>query len=365
MSQLPQAKIQQHNLQIQQMRPQLTKQPQKITCESSFVNTCSVTIMNNYSILQHIFVFAAVGQPIGKGQSFPLNAVQIIQQPASGSGGRHLTYSLQQFMQQTKGSGSMIITSQPIITTVTQSQQPTGQMVTKVLGSSAVPTTHLQTLSATPISVSHVSAVQASNVTAQPTASSISITGVASQAGKSMTVTTVAQDASAGTTIQVQPVTTAAQQVSQTTTQQLIPQTQVVQQVSVASHTPQKILTQTAHQIQVTPATIQQVQAGSMAQCVSATPSAVTVTITPASQSTPGTTTLIQQPVVVTQVTQATSQPSTVTSQAALAAAAALPTATVTVASVVQSSSQSQQTTPGSAKPAAPYAMRTRNHPKT
>ncbi|XP_022342498.2 helicase domino-like isoform X2 [Crassostrea virginica] len=337
-SQLPQAKIQQHNLQIQQMRPQLTKQPQKIT---------------------------SVGQPIGKGQSFPLNAVQIIQQPASGSGGRHLTYSLQQFMQQTKGSGSMIITSQPIITTVTQSQQPTGQMVTKVLGSSAVPTTHLQTLSATPISVSHVSAVQASNVTAQPTASSISITGVASQAGKSMTVTTVAQDASAGTTIQVQPVTTAAQQVSQTTTQQLIPQTQVVQQVPVASHTPQKILTQTAHQIQVTPATIQQVQAGSMAQCVSAPPSAVTVTITPASQSTPGTTTLIQQPVVVTQVTQATSQPSTVTSQAALAAAAALPTATVTVASVVQSSSQSQQTTPGSAKPAAPYAMRTRNHPKT
>lgn len=99
-------------------------------------------------ILSNVFVFTAVGQQVGKGQSFPLNAVQIIQQPASGSGGRHLTYSLQQFMQQNKGSG-MIITSQPIITTVTQSQQPQGQMVTKVLGSSAVPTTHLQTLSAT------------------------------------------------------------------------------------------------------------------------------------------------------------------------------------------------------------------------
>ncbi|XP_062606790.1 helicase domino-like isoform X2 [Saccostrea cucullata] len=336
-SQIPQAKIQ-HIQQIQQqMRHQLTKQPQKIT---------------------------SVGQPVGKGQSFPLNAVQIIQQPASGATRQHLTYSLQQFMQQNKGSG-MIITSQPIITTVTQSQQPTGQMVTKVLPTSAVPTTHLQTLSATPISVTHVSAVQASNVTAQPAATSISLTGVGGQAGKPLTVTTVAQDASTGTTIQVQPATTGTQQGSQTTTQQLIPQTQVVQQVPLASHTPQKILTQTAHQIQVTPGSIQQVQAGNIAQAVSATPTAVTLTITPAAQSAPSTGTLIQQPVVVTQAVQATSQPSTVTSQAALAAAAALPTTTVTVASAVQSSTQSQQTTPGSAKPAAPYAMRTRNHPKT
>lgn len=66
-------------------------------------------------------------------------------------------------------------------------------------------------------------------------------------------------------------------------------------------------------------------------------------------------------------VTQATTQPSTVTSQAALAAAAALPTTTLTVASAVQSLSQPQQTqaTPCAAKPSAPYAMRTRNHPKT
>ncbi|XP_052714542.1 helicase domino-like isoform X3 [Crassostrea angulata] len=334
-SQLPQAKIQ-HIQQIQQIRQQQgIKQPQKIT---------------------------SVGQQVGKGQSFPLNAVQIIQQPASGSGGRHLTYSLQQFMQQNKGSG-MIITSQPIITTVTQSQQPQGQMVTKVLGSSAVPTTHLQTLSATPISVTHVSAVQASNVTAQPTASTISITGVGSQAGKPLTVNTVAQDGSTGTTIQVQPSPSATQLGSQTTTQQLIPQ-QMVQQVSVTSHTAQKILTQTAHQIQVTPGTIQQVQSGNIAQVVSATPTAVTVTITPAAQSNLGTGTLLQQPVVVT---QATTQPSTVTSQAALAAAAALPTTTLTVASAVQSLSQPQQTqaTPCAAKPSAPYAMRTRNHPKT
>ncbi|XP_061196592.1 helicase domino-like [Saccostrea echinata] len=335
-SQIPQAKIQ-HIQQIQQQMRHQLKQPQKIT---------------------------SVGQQVAKGQSFPLNAVQIIQQPASGATGRHLTYSLQQFMQQNKGSG-MIITSQPIITTVTQSQQPTGQMVTKVLPTSAVPTTHLQTLSATPISVTHVSAVQASNVTAQPVATSISLTGVGGQAGKPLTVTTVAQDASTGTTIQVQPATAATQQGSQTTTQQLIPQTQVVQQVPVASHTPQKILTQTAHQIQVTPGSIQQVQAGNVAQAVSATPTAVTLTITPAAQSVPSTGTLIQQPVVVTQAVQATSQPSTVTSQAALAAAAALPSTTVTIASAVQSSTQSQQTTPGSAKPAAPYAMRTRNHPKT
>ncbi|XP_048751446.2 helicase domino-like isoform X4 [Ostrea edulis] len=333
-SQLPQAKIQ--HIQQMQMRHQLAKQPQKIT---------------------------SVSQPFGKGQSFPLNAVQIIQQPASGTGGRqHLTYSLQQIMQQNKGSG-MIITSQPIITTVTQSQQPTGQIMTKVLGTSAVPTTHLQTLSATPISVTHVSAVQASNVTAQPAASSISITGVAGQAGKPLTVTTVAQDSSSGTTIQVQP-TASAQQGSQTTTQQLIPQTQVVQQVPVASHTPQKIIS-TAHQIQVNSGTLQQMQTGSIAQAGQSTPTAVTVTITPAAQSSPSTGTLLQQPVIVTQTTQTTSQPSTVTSQAALAAAAALPATNVTVASAAQSSSLSQQTTPGAAKPAAPYAMRTRNHPKT
>ena len=157
----------------------------------------------------HLHV-SAITQPVGKAQGIPLNAVQLIQQPPGS--GRHLTYQLQQIVQNTgKNPGSMIITSQPtIIATMTQSQQQGGHMVTKVLGTAA-PTPQIQTIaSTTPLTVAHVTAVATPATQTQATVATISVAQPSGQVNKPVTISTVTQES--GTTIQVHPVVTASQQ---------------------------------------------------------------------------------------------------------------------------------------------------------
>ncbi|KAK3083777.1 hypothetical protein FSP39_003020, partial [Pinctada imbricata] len=269
-----------------QQRAQLGKQPQKIT---------------------------SLTQPVGKAQGIPLNAVQIIQQPP-GAGGRHLTYQLQQIVQNSK---SMIITSQPtIIATMTQSQQPTGQLVTKVVGTA--PTAQIQTIaSSVPLAGGTAVTAVATPVThSQGAVATLSVAGTG-QVNKPVTITTVTQQDS-GQAVQVHPVasaTTQQQPAQGGVTQQTVPQQ--------ATLTPQqqKVVTlaqgnQQVQQLQVTSGNLQQIQVSHSSSTPQpqqvAPPAPITMTVTLATPA-PATAPSVPLP------PQSVVQGNTVTSQAALA----------------------------------------------
>ncbi|XP_060081235.1 helicase domino-like isoform X1 [Ylistrum balloti] len=297
-----------------------------------------------------------VGKPV------PLNAVQIIQQPSTG---QNVTYQLQQLVKRNPGSG-VIITSQPptIIATVTQGQQ--GQLVQKVLSTSATQSSHLQTITA----ASHHPVTHATIVTGTPQMSvaTLSLATASSQATKPTVVSTLSTDPRQA--VQVHSV--------------------APQQAKIAAISQSTATSQTIQQIQVTPATIQQVHT---TVATPAIPQPLTVTVAPSSQSPALTATILQTipapvqqeapsgPQATTQIQVTTIPQSTanvaaqqtllpvgaVTAQAAAAAVQALPQGTAQGLVNVTQSPQQQAAAAAAAAAAGskgPYAMRTRNPPK-
>ncbi|XP_069134718.1 helicase domino-like isoform X2 [Argopecten irradians] len=291
-----------------------------------------------------------VGKPV------PLNAVQIIQQPSTG---QNVTYQLQQLVKRNPGSG-MIITSQPtIIATVTQGQQ--GQLVHKVLSTSATQSSHLQTITAASNPVTHATLVTG---TPHMSVATLSLATASSQATKPTVVSTLSTD-------------------PRQTVHSVAPQ-----QAKIATISQSTATSQTIQQIQVTPATLQQVHTTVSAPNV---PQPLTVTVAPSSQSPALTATILQTiPAPVQQesppVPQATTQiqvttipqssanvvsqqtllpVGAVTAQAAAAAVQALPQGTAQgIVSVTQSPQQQAAAAAAAAGSKGPYAMRTRNPPK-
>ncbi|KAK3606446.1 hypothetical protein CHS0354_041388 [Potamilus streckersoni] len=231
-----------------------------------------------------------LGQTVGKPPL--LNQVQIIQH----QGGRSFTVQqLQQLMKQQQQAGGATIqqiihTSQPtIIATVTQGQTTPQMVTTRVIGTTAAPSTsHIHTVTGSnPANVTHVSGANVVSITQTPVAtlnvtsmSPIQSTVTASIVKPAM-VTTVAGETV--TAVQIHPITsvTASKLASipQNVVVQPVHQVQTQIQSQVQASLPpvgqQVALTPTVHAVQTT--------TGALSQTPTATPTSaiMTVTVTP------------------------------------------------------------------------------------